>query len=267
MPSTPALPPRDEGAVDLSKPSARTLMPEREGSGTPELPQGQTMVGDSDTHDSSGRVVNIFADGGDANDVAHLREQDQAIAQYGAQLDAAVGSPWEESDASGMYSIDVIHKSAPVRRVAMQIGCMCVPPASVATQGSNVGVGSITAVVMGNRKITVPGSSVGKDLSTKLNKAYADIVGPRQAKLIASLNKYAKEGDAAAGLPSADYKLALRAGNTYVVCASVEDLTELKARLDEAFARLTKDYVALILAELAHVTEPTAGARFNPSAR
>lgn len=256
MPDTPSLPPRDVGAVDLGKPVAREFIPRDD------MPSDAHPVS-MPTHGEDGRVTNIFADGGDLNDIAHLREQDQTVAQLGTQLDMALGSPWVEVDASEMYSADVASKSAPVRKVVMQVGCMSVHPASVATHHSIVGHGSVSTVDMGDRKVTVPPEGK-KKLSIALNAAYDTIVGPRQALLIRQLNEYAMGGNAEASLPSSDFTLALRAGKTYVICADSNDLKETKARLDDAYRKVTKDYIDLIMAELAQATKPGVGTRFKP---
>ncbi len=214
---------------------------------------------DLPSHDGAGTVLNIFAEGGDINDIAHLREQDQAVAQLGAQLDSLTGSPWVEVEAKEMYDMSVANKSAPIRKVVNQLGCMSVAPAFAGTHQSIVGVGTAITVQMGDRAVSVPSREDQRTLVGKLNGDYARIIGHRQKALIGQINAYSKGGKIDADLPSAAYTLALRAGKTFLVCADQQDREQLRAKLDKAFEAAVSDYAKLIMIELMNATREGMG--------
>lgn len=204
------------------------------------------------------KVEDIMADGGSLNDAAWFREQDQAIAQLGTQIDNMVGSPWEPVAVSEMYSADCAHHSSPIRRVAQQLGCMSVTPAVVGSQNSIVGHGTLAWVSMGNRHVSVPMNERAK-LLKRLNDGYSSIVAPRRAALIKSIFDYAKAGEIEAAPASAEYTHALRAGKTFVACANETDLKALQRQLTADYTEAIQDALNAVMTELMRAAKPTVG--------
>jgi hypothetical protein len=217
----------------------------------------ETAVGQSRRVGAAGME---FEAGESLNDVAALREQDQAIAQLSEQLNRMGKTPWSIAQVADcdLYNDEIRLFGSDIRKVAWQLTRICNPVAVAGTQGANVGSGTVMWVEVGAHRVATKSRKHQKEVMDALNGEYTRIASSYRSRILAQIHEYARGGDRSASIPLAAAVTVVKCGQTYVACESAEEARNLLAELTASYESCIKDAASVVMAELVRASAPKA---------